>query len=586
MHPQNSNTIISDKKIDKDYLQEDDDDDIVLVSSTRERWEKLHGIEGSYKNENEGAGVFNDAGDEDDILVVALKPTPKRQGNASTNDWREDSFFHPLFAFCCIVLSIWVILRFWRGSRLAPTTKEKAVTNATTTDLSTTTPIAIESEETAADNTNNNTDREGGDAMKISSAQEKTKSPVLKTALPRSPVPKTLSSSNNQQATGSTVIEKRNETRALAQQFARDVKLVQEVLAEHSLDPSIAPQLAMSLQSSQQIIESQRELSYQTAMLDAHQRSFDRKRSEERHRESLIGGRYDPDWNEKLQCLRDQSYYWNSSNGSISRLWWEVLSIQQLAPVVVPTWQRYFYQERDEMGLATASILRDTLVSVLARVCECESSRTTTNQFAFESAATTISSYYFVLTSFLHRVLPSMPFEHWTCYGHCAILASTLLFFAILCHQGLRMLSLPPFLHHFVNLASMALFYGPQRMLGLVFATLMKMVMVVPDHGNDLGDIEEWEQPSSTRSARVGCSILLLSLWVVLPLWSWKETSALHRDAVRTVVSADPVDFEVSFRKARSRLEQWYRKQMVMRYLLLSVYSALVLWENSNARRS
>mmetsp|Transcript_18635 Transcript_18635/g.20888 ORF Transcript_18635/g.20888 Transcript_18635/m.20888 type:complete len:347 (+) Transcript_18635:2-1042(+) len=178
----------------------------------------------------------------------------------------------------------------------------------------------------------------------------------------------------------------------MARQIAEDIRLVQDILVEHSLDPSMAPQLAISLQSSQHIVESQREMCYQNAMLDAHQRRLDRQLSEQQHRESLQGVKYDPNWKEKLQIERNQCYYWNIPTGGVSRLWWEVLLIQQLTLGAMPVWQYYYtyhylnninnnnnnnestniYENDHEIGQQTASFIKDTIASVLAQVCDCQ----------------------------------------------------------------------------------------------------------------------------------------------------------------------------------------------------------------------
>lgn len=431
-------------------------------------------------------------------------------------------------------------------------------------------------------------------------------------------------SSNMHERNGS--IQKQTEKLEMARQLAKDILLVHDVLVENALDPSLAPQLAISLQSSQHIVDSQRDMCYKKAMLDAYQRQLDRQLSEQQHRESLRGAQYDPNWKEKLQTIRDQCYYWNALNGGVSRLWWEVLLIQQLARGIIPVWQRYlqdFHQfnantnadmgvNYDGIGLLSISFLKDTTTSVFVEVCDCQLSSTTeqftsTTMTGTESTrlwmiptlaspifsfnfdiGDTVSSSVLVFISLLKQVLPG-PIEYWTCYGYCIMLASTLLLFTIFCHQGLRILSLPLSLHNIVNCASMILFYGPQRTLRLIFATLMRMVMVVPttDYRDDDfhgpgSEEQEWQEQN--RSSLIGCSFLLMSMWVFMPLFSWKRASTLYHESVLRVSRADPVNFEASFQSGTSRLKQWYWEQMAIRYLLLSMYSALVLWERSRIK--
>ncbi len=526
-----------------------DDDEIVLVSSTRERWEKLHGIERTY-----GRGPASNVDDEDDLVMVAVKPAFKRP----LHSWRKYGLMQPQIVFAAFAVVVWVIRRFWirrkpgeidKGNKTTATASSTTATNDSRDD-----PIVTPESETVVQNPSS----EGNTnslSLQLSSSQ--------------------LSVDNRQGNSTTGMIQqqqKQTQTRQLAQHFANDVKLVQQVLQEHSLDPSLAPQLAMSLQSSQQIVDSQRELSYRTALLDAHQRSLDRQRSEEFHREHLQGARYDPDWKGKLQQTRDRSYCWS---GGVGRLWWEVLVVQQLVVRVVPIWKTYFYRHQEhDMGLMVRSMLKETVGSVLSQVCGCE---VPGSSLLFPLRGTdSIASLEFILTNTLNRILQTPQVQFWACHGYCAIGGFILLCCAVLCHQGLRILSMPPFLHHVVNLVAMAVFVGPQRMLAWIVVTVLRMFLVVP------GDRGEEFEPQIASSAQVGCSVMLLGLWVLLPLWSWRKTSSLYRKAVQAVAMANPVDFETSFRNATSQLEHWHREQLALRYLALSIYSALVLWETTS----
>ena len=110
--------------------------------------------------------------------------------------------------------------------------------------------------------------------------------------------------------------------------------------------------------------------------------------------------------------------------------------------------------------------------------------------------------------------------------------------------------------------------------------------MVVPTVSYSDGDFDrpESQQQQQDRSTALGYSFLLMSLWIFMPLLSWKRTSTLYNEAVLHVTSADPVNFEVSFRNGMSRLSQWYWEQMALRYLFLSMYSALVLWDSNHLK--
>ena len=419
----------------------------------------------------------------------------------------------------------------------------------------------------------------------------------------------------------------------MARQIAKDIRLVQDVLIEHSLDPSMAPQLAISLQSSQHIVESQRDICYQQAMFDAHQRQLDRQQSERQHRESLQGVKYDPNWKEKLQIIRNKCYYWNLLGyGGVSRLWWEVILIQQLARWVIPVWQNYYHNyhsgimygnnDHENGQLVASAFIKDTIASILTQVCDCQSSctiadtstadmPTTTaiksNASWFPAAAATViislntsimgstlSSFVAVLSSMMKQFVPhNMMMEYMTCYGYCILYGSVLLMMTMILHQGLRILSVPSLLHHIVNIISISLFYGPQRTFVLFLTTMMRMVMVmivtVDDHNDDANissnstaGLQQQQQQHQYLSSysMMGCSFLLVSLWILMPFLSWIRTCTLYHKVERCVKNASPVDFETSFGKGCAELKRWRWEQIFVRYILLSMYSTLVMWES------
>jgi hypothetical protein len=420
----------------------------------------------------------------------------------------------------------------------------------------------------------------------------------------------------------------------MARQIAKDIRLVQDVLIEHSLDPGMAAQLAISLQSSQHIVESQRDMCYQQAMLDVHQRQLDRQQSERQHRESLQGVKYDPNWKEKLKSIRNKCYYWNLLGyGGVSRLWWEVILIQQLVRWVIPVWQYYYNyhylnninfnngstnimygNNGHENGQLAAAFIKDTIISILTQVCDCQSSciiaDTSTadipttiksNSSWFPAAVATViislntsimgntlSSFVAVLSSVLKQFVPhNIMGEYMTCYGYCILCGSVLLMMTMILHQGLRILSVPALLHHIVNIASLSLFYGPQRTFVLFLTTMMRMVMIVTvdDHNDDVNissnsTAGQQQQHHQSSNSMIGCSFLLISLWVLLPLISWIRTSTLYYKVERCVENANPIDFETAFGKGGAELKRWRWEQILIRYILLSMYSTLVMWES------
>ena len=717
---------------DGGYDFDDDDDDIVLVSSTRQKWEKLHGIHTIANNDNnniqsKNSDADNDEGgsengnsdeqtgrmgirnsgrrqeeeEEDEILVVTVRPTQSKHAITIRNEelsssscsrlssvYSYDRRFQICVLFVAIALSVGIKKRFQtRKKRLiaaaATVSQPKINSNSKTVEAT----MAAAGDVTTISGKNDFVERNKGENPMITTTATKiTKTAELVTdksiddsvvlqlsdgsnssqndqqqqqqqqqqeSLETRQISVTGSSSilsktqNECESSGLVAVDQTQQTRQdeklqMARQFAQDIRLVQDVLVEHSLDPSMAPQLAMSLQTSQNIIESQRDLSYQTAMLDAHHRQLDRQLSEKQHQESLQGAKYDPNWREKLQVMHDLSYYWNLSNGGFGRLWWEVLLIQQVARGVVPVWQYYYYSnsnfdrwngtgigntdvtnvnvirtnrnEQHILGGLVASFLKDSVASILAQVCDCRPTQisTSTGQSRTPAAATstswiqsTILSWIVVPTTFTASslfsphttgsILPGLV-EYWSCYGYCLLSTSILLVLTIVLHQGLRIFSVPSFLHHIVNLVSTALFYGPQRTLALVFATVIRMLMVLPS-SNDRDDLfysvnDEQQRRSSNSSGNSNtmmgclCSFLLLSLWVVLPIVSWIRTPALCRQVESRVMGADPIDFESALQKGRAQLKRWQWEQISTRYILLSLYSALILLENNSSSSS
>lgn len=482
-----------------------DDDDIILVSSTRERWERLHGIEPRHNK----AGIPNDDL-EDEILLVAVRPT-KTKTNAF-RDWKSTiGSFQTQVLTVGIVLVLWRVVRRRKRKQLESSIAKQKDHSQTPEALSTTSKP--DSKDIGNENHGGTGERQNMtelDGREETSSQMSISAPKSTTAM----IPS---------------YERKNSL-VVAQQIAQDIKVFEQVLAANDLDVSMAPQLAIN----QQLMDHQRELSCTQAMLENHQKSLDRRRSEEMHQERLQSARYDPNWENQLGELRDKAMYWN---GGIGRVIWEILLVHLLGIL----WQRYFRSE-EQLDTAMVSIRKDSFARTLGQVCDCDSE-------PFTEAV--VPSSYVILTSLIDRIVPASI----ACYGYCAMFALALLGFTILCHHFLRILSLPSFLHHVVNLAAAAFFYGPQRIL-------------------------TWAISSYNSNNTNAAITITLSLCVVLPLWSWQRTSWIYKNAVRRIKKATVTEFEALFRDEQSRLEQCHREQMAMRYLLLSVYSALVLWEH------
>jgi hypothetical protein len=77
--------------------------------------------------------------------------------------------------------------------------------------------------------------------------------------------------------------------------------------------------------------------------------------------------------------------------------------------------------------------------------------------------------------------------------------------------------------------------------------------------------------------------LMLFALIVLLPMASWTYTGYLYRRIEMCIAESNASNFEKEFQNGQNRLQQWYWKQLTIRYLLLSVYSSVVgllLWEH------
>jgi hypothetical protein len=116
-------------------------------------------------------------------------------------------------------------------------------------------------------------------------------------------------------------------------------------------------------------------------------------------------------------------------------------------------------------------------------------------------------------------------------------------------------------------------------------SVIMSLCLVAASEKDETHRIDHMESSSISRdyqnkSCLVGISFLVLLHLFVLPLVSWIRTTVLYSKLEQSVEKSNSVDFERIFRKASVELVQSHRQQTKFRYLLLSTYSAIVLWEN------
>jgi hypothetical protein len=402
----------------------------------------------------------------------------------------------------------------------------------------------------------------------------------------------------------------------LARQLIQDIQLVQTILEEQSLDPSLAPQIAVTIQSTQHIVESQRELEYQRALLENHNRQLDRRLLEQHHQDRIKAVRYDPNWKEKLDDIRNKCW---TFPGSIIRLMWDVFWIYQLihgliAPVFVRFYccsseQFYYHREGiscllDDTPPFWNAFVLDMAGSLLAKMCNCCPSQRLVHDEGYHSSSsssslssmmtvlmgsifgngitstpTVTSSPYLpttliVVVKTLFHGLPTM--EQLSCYGYCIITGSIFLISTMLLHQGFRALSLPTFFHHILNLISIITFYGPHRVLDSIFVAYNNRnyygVDVYSPRGHNSNVVD-------TTTTTISSIVAVLLIIIVLPVASWTRTRHVYRQVVRDVTQSSC--FEETIQRSQRRLERTIWELTLWKYSILMVYSAMILWQET-----
>jgi hypothetical protein len=597
---------------------DDNDDQILVVSTTQQKWEKLHGVVPNHQVLQQN-WERDDTTDDDDIITVKTKPSSHISWHRRaysvyeriTHGLKPDHSILTLQNYLATIIFLFTLVlafRFpWkRNSRNASsvvfdevsTVSESTASSRTTKNIATTTSMKIVS---VNEQSMIVTETRSATASIVASAEttiSNTATLRMTTTECTSPnsnsdldlTKQSLEHSNDHSQPPQLLKPYSSSSSAewklhMARELAQDIQLVESVLTEHSLDPSLAPQLAMSLQSSHHMVESQREFHYQQAILTHHQRQLDRQLSEQQHQESLRAVQYDPNWEGKLQLQRDQC--WNISSGLV-RLWWEGLLVQQVSRGVIPVlaqYQRGINNDKDDYrdNRMVQRVLRDMIWSVLSQVCDCHGETATIPSMDITVLTTTTSSPWTssVATAAVLSFTSSNPLisawllmkghlpqwinlEYCTCFGYCILSGSILLCATLILHYVLRVFSVPSILHHMVNLATLITFYGPHRIV-LGFWKTIAIVTAISL------DFEELDALSLIEFS------LLLFTFVLLPLASWAHTQLLYRHIKGTVVNCNASNFGESFRNGQQRLEQWKWEQLIIRYLLLSLYSALLL---------
>ena len=214
--------------------------------------------------------------------------------------------------------------------------------------------------------------------------------------------------------------------------MAQDIKLVQKVLQDNGVDASLAPHVAISLQTSERIINSQHKVERGRLLFENHQRQLDRQLSERQHQESMQAAKYDPNWKEKLERKRDKC--WKVT----TRIVIEAICAYKFSNVFRPLWNVYQNQR------AMFSVPEVTRM-VIQSACNCQSPQ----------------RQQFPITLYTYQGLfgVDMNLESGLCYGYCLLSFSSIFCLTALVHQGIRTFCLPSLFHNVVNLATVGLLY-------------------------------------------------------------------------------------------------------------------------------
>ena len=214
--------------------------------------------------------------------------------------------------------------------------------------------------------------------------------------------------------------------------MAQDIKLVQKVLQDNGVDASLAPHVAISLQTSERIIDSQHKVERGRLLFENHQRQLDRQLSERQHQESMQAAKYDPNWKEKLERKRDEC--WKVT----TRIVIEVICAYKFSNIFRLLWNVYQNQR------AMFSVPEVTRM-VIQSACNCQSPQ----------------REHFPITLYTYQGLfgVDMNFESGLCYGYCLLSFSSILCLTALIHQGIRTFFLPSLFHNVVNLATVGMLY-------------------------------------------------------------------------------------------------------------------------------
>jgi hypothetical protein len=324
-------------------LEEDDETDFEVVSSTKQRLDLLLGMDESFE-------------DDDGILVIS---TPSR---IFQNDEQKHKQENQL-AKCSIILLATLLsfmLYYYRASGQKQIKKETDPKKAGQTQS---TPSSSDRNALPLLQIDNDPSLHQKASQKAQSTTRDKDSKTRDTPILLFEEP--LKGRDQQLATTTTHHLVSDDTDALdkvniAKTLVKEMKLFEQALMEHGADKSLASQLAVSLQISQTMIQSQRQLETRRILIDNQQRNLDRQLSQQQHEESIQASKYDPNWSDKLERKRDMC--WKAT----TRILLEVLLAFHFSKLLRPVAKLYQVQSSVSFLELTQSILH--LVRFFSRV--------------------------------------------------------------------------------------------------------------------------------------------------------------------------------------------------------------------------
>ena len=304
--------------------------------------------------------------------------------------------------------------------------------------------------------------------------------------------------------------------------IAQEIQLYESMLIENGIPKEQASQLAVNLKTSQQLIESQRELELHRLSFEHEHRAYDRQMSERHHRESLQATKYDPNWSDKLEASRDRCIR------SLTRLLLEVVLVHHSSRILKPMIDLY----RLKHLLSVMDIL-SLVGTTICSTCQAQATTISTTPTLLPvlwDDSTLISTLQWMTG------MDQIFFESSLCYGHCIISYAALGMITVILHQVVRIFSAGGVVHGAVNAGAALVIYQQSNFI--------------------LWDSNVFP-------------LLLASL--LATFWSLEHQFQTKRTIVK---KASVGTFDQVFDKSLESMKRWERGLVAFRMLIVGAYAA------------